>query len=318
MSSNAITSAGSIVTRADLETSLAALGKEIHEPRHGIHGPNSPAWRAHREIIVFLGGLRAALMQLAHPFVAHGIDQHSTTRKDVLARFHRTFLHIFAMTFGDRDHAFRAARKVYTIHQRITGTINEDVGRFRCGDPYAANDVDALLWVWATLVHTVVAVDRLLPDAMNPQQRESYYRATWAFVRLFGVPPGRIPPNWNAFDTYVQNMLSSDTIAVGGPARAMARFLLTPKHPAYTAAMKWATIVSTGLLPEQLREAYGLRFGATEQALFRISSAAIGCIYPAIPSALRLLPAYQRAMHRLGGRAPSRVSLYLERKFDLL
>src|SRR3712207_7704222 len=40
---------------------------------------------------LFLGAGRALLLQLAHPWVAAGISQHSTTLADPIGRFHRTF-----------------------------------------------------------------------------------------------------------------------------------------------------------------------------------------------------------------------------------
>ncbi len=90
-----------LVSRADLEDCLAQVGARVSDPRHGIYGPGSPAWTLQREAVVFLGGGRAALLQLAHPFVAYGVDQHSKTRADVVGRFQRTFMNVFAMTGGD-------------------------------------------------------------------------------------------------------------------------------------------------------------------------------------------------------------------------
>ena len=104
-----------------------------------------------REAINFLCAGRAALLQLAHPFVAHAIDQHSDTRRDPLRRFRRTFAFVYSMIFGSMDHAFACARRVHRIHERIHGNIAEDVGAFTQGSPYEANDEEALYWVYATL-----------------------------------------------------------------------------------------------------------------------------------------------------------------------
>ena len=98
-----------VVTRSELEGALARVRAAVADPRDGIHGPGSPAWQLQRESMVFLGGGRAALLQLAHPFVAYAIDQHSKTRGDVVGRFQRTFRNVFAMVYGDLDTAMRAA-----------------------------------------------------------------------------------------------------------------------------------------------------------------------------------------------------------------
>src|SRR5690349_4989279 len=114
-----------VVGRAELEASLARLRAEVADPRAGIHGPGSTAWRLERDALIFLGGGRAVLLQLAHPFVAQAIRDHSRTRDDVVGRFQRTFRAVFAMSFGDLEHACRAARAVHGGHARVTGVLAE-------------------------------------------------------------------------------------------------------------------------------------------------------------------------------------------------
>src|SRR5687767_13848481 len=128
------------VTRADLERLIAELRKEIADPRAGIFGPGSVNWQIARESICFLAGGRAALLQLAHPFVAHAVDQHSHTRVDPMGRFVRTFANVFAMVFGDLDYAVESARHVHAIHERVQGSIPEAVGDYAAGSAYLAND----------------------------------------------------------------------------------------------------------------------------------------------------------------------------------
>jgi len=147
-----------VVGRAELEASLARLQAEVVDPRAGIHGPGSTAWQLERDSLIFLGGGRAVLLQLAHPFVAHAIRDHSRTRGDVIGRFQRTFRAVFAMSFGDLDHACRAARAIHGVHERVRGVLADDAGGFAPGTPYAGNDPDALRWVHATLIETVVVV----------------------------------------------------------------------------------------------------------------------------------------------------------------
>jgi uncharacterized protein (DUF2236 family) len=68
------------VTREQLEASLASLANEIRVPSEGILGPRSVAWKLGGDLAVFVGGGRAALLQLAHPMVADAVDHHSKTR----------------------------------------------------------------------------------------------------------------------------------------------------------------------------------------------------------------------------------------------
>ncbi|HEX7842692.1 MAG TPA: oxygenase MpaB family protein, partial [Kofleriaceae bacterium] len=208
-----------IVTRADLEAQLAALRGQIADPRAGILGPESIAWRIGGDVAVFLGGGRAALLQLAHPMVAYAIAQHSHTRADVAGRFRRTFRQVFAMVFGDLEDAFAAARRVHAIHSGIHGTIPEAVGGWPAGAPYHANDADALRWVHATLVDTTLAVREQLDAPLPEPLKDGYVVEMNRFAQLFGIPEALQPRSHREHAAYMRAMLASDRLAVAPCAR---------------------------------------------------------------------------------------------------
>ena len=124
------------VTTAELESRLAALAAGVTDPIAGLFGPDSALWQINRHAATFLGGGRAALLQVAHPAVAQGISHHSITRDDPYGRFKRTFRQVFPMVWGSLDEALGAARAVHRVHHRIRGRYVEDVGRHRLGDVY--------------------------------------------------------------------------------------------------------------------------------------------------------------------------------------
>jgi uncharacterized protein (DUF2236 family) len=291
-----------IVTRRHLEASLERLAAELGDPRHGIHGPGSRSWLYNRELVNFLGAGRAALMQIALPHVAHAIDQHSDTRTDIQGRFKRTFANVFAMTFGDSEQAFAAARQVHTIHARINGVIAEDVGRYARGTPYRANDSTSLMWVHATLLETVIRVRRAAGDPIPRSERRRFYAEGKRFAALFGIPDSEQPKTYDEFADYFDEMVASDALAVGEPARDIGKFLLTAPTAALAPAMRWYRIITAGLLPARFREPFGLPYGPAERAVFASSMATCRAVYPALPRSIRLLPGYLQAMERCGIR----------------
>lgn len=295
-----------LVTRQNLEDSLAELRASVRDPRAGIHGPGSHAWELKRETINFLGGARAALLQLAHPFVAHAIEQHSKTRDDVQGRFQRTFINVFAMTFGDLGRAFKAARGVHNVHTRIRGVITEDVGAFARGTPYEGNDAAALTWVWATLMDTILAVHERFVRPLSPPFVERFYQESKRFAALFGLRDADLPRRYGDFRAYFEGMVASDTLTVGRPALEMSRFLLAPPAPSLRPVFGWYRVITAGLLPPRLRQQFELPWGRLERLGFAASAAAVGPVYRATPRALRYLPAYVEAQKRIAGRAPSR------------
>ena len=80
-------------------------------------------WRIDREAAIFLAAGRALLLQLAHPWVAAAIAEHSHSLSDPIGRFHRTFGVVFTMVFGTTDEAIAAARRLYHRHAAISGAL---------------------------------------------------------------------------------------------------------------------------------------------------------------------------------------------------
>lgn len=280
-----------VVTRAELEESLEELRTSTHDPRAGILGPGSVAWRLGGDLGVFIGGGRAALLQLAHPMVAHAIEHHSRTRADVLGRFQRTFRNVFAMIFGELDDAFVAARRVHQIHTRVTGVFPSAIGAWPAGTRYAANDADALRWVHATLIDSVLAVR----DA-SARDRDAYVVEMNRFAKLFGITHA------GSYAEHAAYMAATiPTLAVAPSAREMGRFLMGKG-----AMGALTSVVTARLLPPTIADAFGLRGSRVpiERAL--------------APLSLVKIPSHAEARRRLAGRGPSRFGAWTERQLFAL
>ena len=291
-----------IVTQSQLERRIAEATARADDPRVGLFGPDSMTWRISRESVVFLGAGRAALLQLAHPYVAHGIEQHSATRADPVGRFNRTFLHVYGMIFGDLESVVTASLRVRKVHDRIHGAIDEDVGRFPRGHRYTAHDEGALLWVFATLIETGVMAYELGVARLSPGEKDAYYQESKIFGSLFGISDEALPADWPAFKRYCEEMAAGDALAVGRPARETARFLLTPPRGVLGPFMRGYAALTTGLLPPRIREGFGLPFGPAEEASFHRTLWAVTRGWPLLPDRARWVPDYVEARRRLDGR----------------
>ena len=140
------------VSASDLERLLGEAKRSAAGTSAGLFGPDSVSWKINREAGLFLAAGRATLLQLAHPWVAAAIAEHSTTLHDPIGRFHQTFRVMFTISFGSVEQAIAVARHLHSRHQGIRGTMPETVGAFAAGSRYEANEVHALLWVYATLI----------------------------------------------------------------------------------------------------------------------------------------------------------------------
>jgi uncharacterized protein (DUF2236 family) len=241
------------------------------------------------------------LLQLAHPWVATEIEQHSDTFADPIGRFHRTFSAVFSMVFGSLDQSLSAARRLHRRHAEITGRLPSAAGPFPAGSCYCANAVPALCWVHATLVETALLAYELVLPPLTPEQRERYYSESRLFAALFGIPDECLPRDWTAFSAYTAGMVQSDTLAVTDQARIMARRLITGADAWLPVPASYQALTAS-LLPLQIREAFGFPYGAAEQRAVRQLIAGIRRVYPLLPVRLRYVGPYQEAEQRLAGR----------------
>jgi uncharacterized protein (DUF2236 family) len=275
---------------------IAAAGS-----RAGVFGPQSLTWQIDRESAIFLGAGRALLLQLAHPWVAAAIGQHSDTFADPVGRFHRTFSTVFAMVFGTLDQSMSAACRLHRRHSGITGRLPSTVGPFAAGLPYWANSIPALRWVWATLIDTALLAYELVLPPLTAEQRERYYRESLLFAALFGIPKQCLPADWPAFCAYFDAMLESETLNVNDRTRSMARRLIA-------GADLWLPIpasyqeLTVALFPPTLRERFGFSFDGLQHQQIQRAVALSRRFYPLLPGRLRYVGPFQEAEQRLAGR----------------
>src|ERR1700721_3040405 len=252
------------VSSADSPSLLVSLEQRPGEPGDGFFGPGSITWRVNRESVVFLGAGRAALLQLAHPWVAAALAQHSNLLHHAIGRFHSTFRVIYTMLFGTRSQALEASKHLYQRHTSIRGELPGNVGLHRRGDHYEANEVAALRWVYATLVESAILAFEFVLPPLSLSNREQYYAESGRMASLFGIPAESLPPDWTAFTTYTAEMCNSQQLAVDAGALDLSRSVLSGAgawlHPPH-----WYRAFPAYGVPRRSRTAFGLPFAAQEQ-----------------------------------------------------
>ena len=284
----------------------------------GLYGPGSEAWRLNREAMLLLGaGPRALLMQLAHPLVAEGVEQHSDFRADPWRRLQGTLRSYLRIVYGTTAQARAEIRRLNELHRSIRGPVRDAAARESHGSRYSARDPDLSLWVHATLVDsTIVAADAWL--APEPREaRRRYYEETRPIGRAFGVPAASLPPDLDAFEAYMAGMLEAGSpIRVTPTARDLGRAVLNPPlgpvlpplgwlpSPAYA----WTLWPSIGLLPARLRNEYELGWGLVERLVSSWLVRSWQISRPIFPSWLRQMPqalaADRRVASGTAGRSP--------------
>jgi uncharacterized protein (DUF2236 family) len=290
----------------------------------GFYGPASEAWRLNREAMLLLGaGPRALLLQIAHPLVAAGVAEHSDFRTDPWARLSGTLKSYLRIVYGTADAARDEIRRLNDLHRGIRGTVVEPDAQRRHGGRYSALDPKLALWVHATLVDSTIAAYDAWIEPLDRAARARYYEETLPVGRAFGIPATLLPPDLDAFEAYLAEMLAPDgPIEVGDVARELASGILHPPlGPAVAAAgwpfarlapaldaiparaYAWLFWPAIGLLPARIREGYGFPWGLRQRVISTWLVATWQAWRPTLPPSFRQMPQALRADRRVGAGA---------------
>jgi uncharacterized protein (DUF2236 family) len=251
-------------------------------------------WRVNREAVLLAGGGRALLLQVAHPSVAAGVEQHSDYDTDPWGRLYRTLDLVTRITFGDTPTSEAAARRLRGVHARVRGTRADGVA-------YDARDPDLLLWVWATLVESSLLMYTRYVGSLSRGEVERYYAEQQRFAMACGVPEGHWPAGYADFTAYYEHTIA-DVLRVTGDARRVAQSVISPAVPRpVRPAFELVNLATVGLLPPSLRDRYGLAWGPNRERLLRASTIAIRRTLPLLPKLLREFPPARLAERRLHG-----------------
>lgn len=247
--------------------------------RAGLFPDDAIVRTVNRENVLLLGGGRALLMQLAHPKVAAGVDEHSDFRVRPIRRLRRTIRMIMAIVFGDRETALGAARYINQVHSRVRGP------------GYNALDPDLLLWVHATLVDTALVTYETFVRRLGPPEADRFYQEMKTLGELLGVPSAKFPALLTDFNDYIASSVRDGPVRVQPLARELAQHVLRPRLRLVPGgAMIPFEVVTAGLLPPTLREQYGLPWGRRQEQFYRLVVKALPRLISVTPPILRVWP----------------------------
>ena len=111
---------------------------------------DSPVRQVHGDASMFVGGIRALLLQSLHPLAMAGVTDHSGFEGDPWGRLQRTSHFLAVTTFGTAADAARMTGAVRRVHETVVGVAPD-------GRPYAASDPHLLRWVHVAEIDSFLA-----------------------------------------------------------------------------------------------------------------------------------------------------------------
>lgn len=233
-----------------------------HTPGPRWFAPDSAIARVHGDASMFVGGIRAVMLQTMHPAAMRAVAQHSGFRGDMWGRLARTSTFLAVTTFGTIDHAERAVDAVRSIHARIEGTMPD-------GTPYAASDPHLLGWVHAAEVDSFLLAHQMYgARPLDRAGRDQYVAQAGEVAHRLGVldPPDSEEALRATLAAYRPELAATDD------ARAAVAFLVRQPPLPLVARPPYGVLVAAGigLMPRWTREPLNLpSFPIVERTVVR-------------------------------------------------
>ncbi|MCY4163346.1 MAG: oxygenase MpaB family protein [bacterium] len=265
---------------AHAETPLAHTADYPEDP--GLCGPGSVSWQVIGDVSVFVGGVRALLIQAAHPEVVAGVDDHSRYREDPLGRLSRTSFYVTSATYGAMPEVTEAIARVRTAHKAVSGYSERN-------RPYSASTPEFAAWVHNTLTDSFLEAYQVFRGRLSEAEADQFVVEQTQVGEMLGASP--MPLSARDLRRWIT---SHPDLAPSSGMHAALRFLRNPPIPmlqkiGYQVLMNGA--ITT--IPEPVNQVLGLSVPP---------GARVGCasLILALRRIMAHSPAWQAGLERCG------------------
>ena len=208
-----------------------------------------PIWTVHDDASMFVGGIRALLLQSLHPLAMAGMAAHSGYKSDPWGRLQRTSMFLAQTTFGRVSDAEATIARVRRIHERVRGRAAD-------GRPYVASDPHLLRYIHLAEADSFLASFRRFGrTTLTPEEEDLYVEQLGQIAARLGVvdPPRTVAELRRSLDAYRPELTGT------AESREAARFLLLQpplgwrERPGYAALAAAAVALLPMWAKEMLR-----------------------------------------------------------------
>ncbi|HEX8754329.1 MAG TPA: oxygenase MpaB family protein [Solirubrobacterales bacterium] len=290
------------------------------EETHYFPPGRSLARRVHGDRAVgLLYGQRALLIGALEPLTYTGTMLTTKAGEFPFARLAHTAKVQETVLLGTRAEADRALAAVHRLHERVRGTLPEAAGSHPAGSAFSAFDPELMLWTLAVIADSGREIYETMVRPLSPAEREALWQDYLRFGELFGMPREVAPASFPEFQAWWEERLASPDLHATAHALEMAP-LVAFEQPVPRAArgnIAVQNLVVKGTLPARVREIFGVRWGASQEAAFRAVAASHRRARHLFPRSLRrgrndlFFDAVTRSERLRGGTATPQLTIGL-------
>lgn len=265
-------------------------------------GPGDFVWNWGGSLLGLPVFFHGALLQVMHPVIGAGVDQHSNYVEDPLKRGYGT-IRYFTSFIYDPVEARRAQETLRNVHQQVQGIDYH-------GKKYHALNRDPYAFVWMSFVSPFMHLQRILQPGATPAEVESLYGEVKNWGRLFGVVEELIPETYEEaiaeFDRVCAEVLENTTAAqkLIATARRVPAPWVVPKplaplwRPIGAMLARPLDYFNRAYMPPPAREKLDMRWTKSDQALLTAIESllrALGKLSPIVTAQPFVVPMRWRA-----------------------
>ena len=258
-----------------------------HRGDPGLFGPGSVSWRVIGDPASFVGGIRALMIQAAHPEVVAGVGDHSRYREDPLGRLSRTSAYVTATTFGAMPEVEQAVAQVRRIHRVVSGVSSRGV-------EYDADDPGYSAWVHNALTDSFLVANQTFGvDRLTAAEEDQFVLEQTRVGALLGSDP--MPTTAAGLSQWI---VTHDGVAPSPEMADAVDFLVDPPlDPGLKLGYKVLLEAAVATLPIRLRDILGVTRAPGALTAGR-------AVVSGLRWALGASPSWQLALVRVGAEVP--------------
>ncbi|MFB4302425.1 oxygenase MpaB family protein [Actinomadura sp. NTSP31] len=187
----------------------------------GLCGPGSVSWVVNGDLgAVAMAGVAAIVLEILHPSVIAGVQDHSSYRQDPFRRGRTTMGYVLGTTFGNTRAATRLIDGVKKVHGQVAGTRPDGTG-------YRALDPALLAWVHTCIPWMIMTAYERFNRPLTPRTRDRYLAEQAVIGRMAGADA--VPETMDELAGLVSRVRPE--LAVTEQTRDFLEFLMTPQLP---------------------------------------------------------------------------------------
>ncbi|KAK4669645.1 uncharacterized protein QC763_204810 [Podospora pseudopauciseta] len=200
-------------------------------------------------LITWLGGPYAILLQIASPSIALGSCTHSRFRTHPISRFRRTAAFIIAVVHGTEEQRNLICNAIKKQHSHIHGP------NYTANDPLLQKWTAATLFVAGQKTHELFSIEK---KPMSREEKEVLCQEFGRFATALDMPLEMWPGSLGEFERYFNEELQS--LEIIEASKQVADVLLRGMELPWF--LMWALpvmrVLMAGWLPERFRVAFEL------------------------------------------------------------